>query len=117
MFQRLLHFSALIALLMLLSGCAAAVIGGAAAGGYAISQSDRSTGSAARDARITSTINSLYVRDPGVNAMDIRVDTQRGTVILYGSVASESMAQRAITLARGVDGVHNVVSRLAVAPK
>lgn len=103
--------------ILFLTGCAAAVIGGAAAGGYYVSQSDRQAGTIARDARITSAINALYVKDEGINAMDINVDTHRGTVTLHGSVSSSLTLQRAIELARGVEGVNNVVSRLAVTPR
>lgn len=98
-----------------LSGCAAAVIGGAAVGGYQISQSSRSADSVARDSKITAAINSLYVKDDRISALDIHVATYRGIVTLQGKVSSQSTARHAIELARGVQGVTQVVSKLVVA--
>lgn len=101
-------------LLPALSGCGALVVGGAATGGYYVGQDERSAGEISRDATITSTINTRYVRDRDVSAMDINVDTYRGVVTLYGSVASQRAADRAVEIARGVKGVKQVNSKLTV---
>lgn len=98
----------------LLGGCAAAVVGGAAAGGYYVGQDERSAGQIATDASITSTINTRYVQDDLVKARTINVDTYNGVVTLYGTVANQSVADRAIAIARGVKGVRQVVSKLTV---
>jgi hyperosmotically inducible protein len=98
----------------LLSGCAAAVVGGAAAGGYYIGQDERSVGEISSDATITSTINSHYIRDDVVKARKINVDTYRGVVTLYGTVPDQSVATRAVNIARGVKGVKQVVNKLTI---
>ena len=98
----------------LLGGCAAAVVGGAAAGGYYVGQDERSAGQIATDASITSTINTRYVQDDLVKARTINVDTYNGVVTLYGTVANQSVADRAIAIARGVKGVRQVVSKLTI---
>jgi osmotically-inducible protein OsmY len=100
-----------------LGGCAAAVIGGAAAGGYYVAKSDRSAGEIASDTRITSSINALYVKDESISAFDVNVDTSRGRVTLYGNVPSQQAAQHAVELARSVDGVQGVQSKLTVRRK
>ena len=99
-----------------LGGCAAAVVGGAAAGGYYATRSDRSAGAISDDASITSAINTLYVKDDLVSALDVNVDTNHGTVTLRGSLPSQEAVQRAVDIARSVKGVTRVVSRLTVAP-
>jgi hyperosmotically inducible protein len=98
----------------LLAGCAAAVVGGAAAGGYYVGKDERSVGEISSDATITSTINTRYVQDKQVSALAINVDTYRGVVTLYGKVPSQTVAQRAVEIARNVKGVKQVVSKLTV---
>lgn len=103
-----------LSLLALLSACAAAVVGGAATGGYAVASHNRAADSAAADAAITSRINTRYVQDSLVNAMDISVSTSRGSVTLAGTVPSRDAERRAVAIARSVDGVVRVVSQLRI---
>lgn len=98
----------------LLSGCAAAVVGGAAAGGYYVGKDERSVAEISSDATITSTINTRYVRDDVVKARQINVDTYRGVVTLYGTVPDQTVATRAVNIARGVKGVKQVVNKLTI---
>lgn len=98
----------------LLGGCAAAVVGGAAAGGYYVGQDERSAGQIAEDAGITATINTRFLRDDMVKARTINVDTFNGVVTLYGEVSSQAIVDRAVSIARGVKGVRQVVSKLTV---
>ncbi|WJW76031.1 BON domain-containing protein [Thiohalobacter sp. IOR34] len=101
---------------LFLPGCGALVVGGAAAGGYYLGKDARTLGEITDDATITSTINSRYVKDSLVPALDINVDTYRGVVTLYGSVGSRAVAERAVAIARSVKGVKRVVSKLTVVP-
>lgn len=111
---RILRLSAVISLLCWLSACAAAVVGGAAPGGYPAADNNLTADTVAGDASITSTINSRYVHDDLVSAMDVRVVTYRGTVTLSGNVPSAQAARRAVAIARSVKGVVTVVNRLSV---
>ena len=99
---------------MTTSGCGALVVGGAAAGGYYVGKDDRSVAWISEDAAITSRINTRYVKDDLVSAMDVNVDTRNGVVTLYGPVPSAAAAERAVSLARGTRGVKQVVSRLTI---
>jgi hyperosmotically inducible protein len=99
---------------MLLSGCTPVLVGGAAVGGYYVGQDDRSVGQIASDAKITAAINAKYANDSQVSAIDINVDTRYGVVTLYGSVASQRIANRAVALARATKGVRTVISKLTV---
>jgi len=109
---RVIRLLCCLSLLVLLSACAAAVVGGAATGGYAVASHNRDR--AAADAAITSRINTRYVQDSLVNAMDIRVSTSRGSVTLAGTVPSRDAERRAVAIARSVDGVVRVVSQLRI---
>lgn len=98
-----------------LSGCASALVGGVAPAGNQSAQGDRTATEYRRDTDITSAINGRYVRDDLISAFDVRITTYRGTVTLSGSVRSAQAAQRAVELARSVEGVRRVVSKLTVA--
>jgi hyperosmotically inducible protein len=95
----------------LLQGCGSLVVGGGSTGGGSYSG-----GQTRADAAITSRVNTRYVNDSQVRALDIRVSTHQGVVTLYGSVDSEAVAARAVELARTTSGVKRVVSRLSVTP-
>lgn len=110
-------FRSVMTLLLLtgvLNGCAALVIGGAAAGGYYVAKDERSVGDITDDATITSTINTRFVRDDLVSAIDINVDTYEGVVTLTGTVDSPAASVRAMQLARSTKGVKRVNSKLTV---
>lgn len=111
---RLLKAATITMCLGLLGGCAAAVVGGAAAGGYYAGKDERSVGQIAADASITSTINTEYVKDDLVKARSINVDTYNGVVTLYGNVPNQAVADRAVSIARGVKNVRQVVSKLSI---
>lgn len=105
-----------LAVLPSISACAAAVVGGAAAGGYSAGQHEYHSGSAAKDAAISRTINAQYVKDPLVSAFDVHVDTRYGVVNLSGTVPSQQAARRAVSLASAVDGASRVVNQLKIVP-
>jgi len=107
------HFS-LIAFLSLSTGCFWAAVGGAAAAGYAIAKDERSAGTIAKDAGITGSVKSKFIRDKQIKSFDIDVDTHRGVVTLNGHVPNDSTRSRAIKIANGVEGVQSVNSRLEV---
>lgn len=77
---------------------------------------DRTAGTVIDDAGITAGIKARYVDDRQVNAWDINVDTYDGVVTLYGSVPTKAAEQRAIDIARSVQGVRKVVSQITIVP-
>jgi hyperosmotically inducible protein len=83
---------------------AAAVFGVALATGCT-HLGDKSAGAIIDDAAITTKVKALFVEDKTVSAMNIKVDTYQGTVQLSGFANSQTEAQRAAELARGVKGV------------
>ena len=74
----------------------------------------KSTGEFLDDATITTRVKSAFATDPGVKAMDVKVDTFKGTVQLNGFVNTAEEKSRAEQIARGVQGVTNVQNNLSV---
>lgn len=113
-----LSFVFLCYMFVMVTGCGAMMVGGAAMMGgvgiYQHSKDHRSEAEIDQDGTIIHTIQSKYVEDPQVNAMDISVNSYLGTVTLHGHVHSESDAQRAIRIAESVTGVRKVLSRLQI---
>ena len=66
------------------------------------------------DATITSAVKMRFAKDETVKAFAINVDTKNGEVTLTGTVKSQAEANRAIELARGIEGVKNVTSNLTI---
>jgi len=71
-------------------------------------------GDVAIDSATTVKIKSALVADPEIKSLRIDVDTRDGAVTLSGTVPSAANAERAATVAKGVDGVKSVANRLAV---
>jgi osmotically-inducible protein OsmY len=66
----------------------------------------------ASDAAITAKVKTALGNDELVKARNINVDTVRGEVTLNGTVDSAAEKERAISLAKRVDGVANVKDNL-----
>jgi hyperosmotically inducible protein len=75
---------------------------------------DETTGTLS-NARITSEVKLKFAADDTVKALNIDVDTSNGVVTLNGTVNSKAELQKAIQLAKTVDGVKQVKSNLTVA--
>lgn len=66
------------------------------------------------DAAITSVVKTKFLADSAVPASRIDVDTADGVVTLTGTVATRAVAAQAVAIARGTDGVKQVVDNLRV---
>jgi len=105
-------------LLMLLTyGCAPAVVGGTATGAYKAGTDERTVGRLIDDSTITGKINMAFLDDPLIQTLEIDVDTVEGNVILTGVVGSNIEVNRAIEIAKGVEGVNKVIDNLQVGTK
>jgi len=71
-------------------------------------------GRATSDAAITSKVKASLVAEKDLSGMDINVDTEKGVVMLSGFVESKAEADKAVRVAKGVDGVTKVKSTLKV---
>jgi hyperosmotically inducible periplasmic protein len=82
--------------------------------GCASTQTRQSTGEYVDDAAITTKVKAAFVKDPTVKAMDVSVDTFKGTVQLSGFVNTAEEKARAEQVARTVNGVVNVQNNISV---
>ncbi len=87
------------------------------AAGCAPTATRESPGEYAGDAAITAKVKTALIREPGVKAAAINVETFRGVVQLSGFVDTQDMADRAVAAASRVGGVKSVKNdmRLKVA--
>ena len=74
----------------------------------------KTVGETIDDATITARVKTALLNDPQVGAMKIDVGTTGGVVTMTGSVKSKAEEDRAIQLARQVNGVKDVRSALRV---
>jgi osmotically-inducible protein OsmY len=82
----------------------------------AIGGCGKSVGETIDDATITTRVKTALLNDPDVGGLKIDVDTFKGVVTLSGAVKSKAEEQKAISLARRIDGVKDVKSTLQVSP-
>ena len=82
--------------------------------GCAGSATRQSTGEMVDDATITTKVKTAFVRDELVKALDVKVDTFKGTVQLNGFVDTEEQKRRAEQIAAGVQGVMKVQNNISV---
>jgi hypothetical protein len=68
------------------------------------------------DAVITGKVRAALLGSEDVKGTEINVETHKGVVQLNGFVPTNSDLERAITLAKQVDGVKGVQNSLAVKP-
>jgi len=68
------------------------------------------------DAAITGKVKSALIADPDVKALTIDVDTKNNVVTLNGSADSQAHADKAVTIAKDVEGVKSVENHLTVKP-
>lgn len=73
-------------------------------------------GDAVGDAALTGKVKTALIADPDVKALRIDVDTKDNVVTLNGSADSQAHADKAVTIAKGVEGVKSVENRLTVKP-
>jgi hyperosmotically inducible periplasmic protein len=68
------------------------------------------------DAGITTAVKAKMATDDAVKASEINVDTHNHVVTLNGTVGSQAEKERAVLIARDVNGVSSVVDDLIVGP-
>lgn len=76
----------------------------------------QSIAGATANARITASIKTKLISEPGLSAFAINVDTTDGLVTLSGKVDSLDHIAKAVKLALETDGVLKVVSTLQLVP-
>ena len=69
------------------------------------------------DGWITTKVKADLLGTDGVPGSAIDVDTKDGVVTLRGTVKSQAEADKAVSVAKGIDGVSKVKSELKVTPE
>lgn len=82
--------------------------------GCAGSPTKESTGEYLDDSAITTRVKSAFIADKQVSAMNISVETFKGTVQLSGFAESAREADKAEAIARGVKGVRSVKNDIRI---
>ena len=76
----------------------------------------KTVGETIDDATLTARVKTSFINDPVVGASRIDVDTFKGVVTLSGRVKTKEEEAKAISLARGIQGVKDVKSTLQIQP-
>ena len=121
---KLFVFPALLLVMWLSAGCASARRTGAAtkdatvAAGQEVGDKTEDVaekvGDKTSDATITAAVKMKFAADKAVDALKIDVDTNDKLVTLTGTVNSKAEADKAVALARSVEGVKAVTPRLTI---
>ena len=93
----------------------AALVGAALLFGAGCSRDDgKTTGQTIDDSAISAKVKAAFAQDPGVRAIDVKVDTHLGAVQLSGWAGSAEEKARAEQLAKAVPGVKTVENKIAL---
>ncbi len=66
------------------------------------------------DTVVTTKVKSALLSDPDIKSFDLKVETRKGAVQLSGFVDNQAQIDRAITTARGVEGVGSVENNMSL---
>lgn len=66
------------------------------------------------DSTITTKVKAALLADADVKGLDIKVETRKGEVYLSGFVDNQAQMDRAVTVAKGVEGVKNVDNKMTL---
>jgi osmotically-inducible protein OsmY len=74
----------------------------------------KTVGETIDDATVTARVKTMLLNDPDVGGLAIDVDTFKGVVTLSGAVKTAAERDKAVELARRVNGVSDVKSTLQI---
>jgi hyperosmotically inducible protein len=66
------------------------------------------------DSAVTTKVKSALLADADIKSFDIKVETRKGEVQLSGFVDNQSQMDRAVTIAKGVEGVKKVDNKMSL---
>lgn len=73
-----------------------------------------SVGTEVDDGIVTTKVKSALLADPDVKSFDLKVETNKGEVMLSGFVDNQTQMDRAIQVASGVQGVRTVSNKMSL---
>lgn len=95
---------------LLISGCGKKEEG--AKTGAPKTEAKTTVGTEADDTAITTKVKSAFMGNADVKGTDIKVETRKGVVQLSGFVDNQAQMDRAVALAKGVEGVKSVDNKM-----
>ena len=84
--------------------------------GCAVTRGQETVGAYAEDAEITTKIKARFVENKEVDALSIKVETLKGTVMLSGFAKNAAEKSSAEMIAQKTEGVKMVKNEIAVRP-
>lgn len=69
------------------------------------------------DSTITAKVKAKHAEDKTVSAMRVNVETRQGVVVLSGEARTEGEIERAVVLAKQVEGVKDVSNMIELKPQ
>ena len=82
--------------------------------GMALKDGKATVGNAVDDSIVTTKVKSALLADPAVKSFDIAIVTRKGEVQLSGYVDNQAQINRAIDIARGVEGVQSINNEMSI---
>lgn len=82
--------------------------------GMSLKDGATTVGNAVDDGIVTAKVKSALLADPDIKSFDIAIVTRRGEVQLSGFVDNQAQIDRAIDIARGVEGVHSIGNEMSI---
>jgi hyperosmotically inducible protein len=104
-----------LARLVIAAVCAVPAI--AITAGCSSTPTHESAGEYTTDSALTTKVKAALLEDPGLKSLSVSVKTYRSEVLLSGFVDSPNQIQKAVSVARGVEGVQSVKNDLHVKPQ
>ncbi|MGH8639716.1 MAG: BON domain-containing protein [Burkholderiales bacterium] len=83
--------------------------------GEVIKEGAQTSGRLLSDGGLTARVKTALLADAGVSGTSIDVHTSGGVVTLSGRLANQAEIERALTIARSIEGVDRVENRLTAA--
>jgi osmotically-inducible protein OsmY len=95
-----------------IKSAAVALVAGALLFTAGCSRDGKTVGQTVDDSAVNAKVKAAFAQDPGVRAIDIKVDTHLGTVQLSGWADSPAEKARAEEIAKTIAGVKSVENKI-----
>jgi hyperosmotically inducible protein len=84
--------------------------------GFSADSATAGQATAIKDGWLVTKLHSLFVPEDALSGSDIDVDVKAGMVTLQGRVPNEAARAKALSIAKGADGVKGVTDQLRIVP-
>jgi osmotically-inducible protein OsmY len=92
----------------------AKTVDGAKSASRTIADESATVGSAISDSAITAKVKAAILAEPGLNVLDIGVETKYNVTTLTGSIDTQKNSAKVEEMTKAVEGVDSVINQLMV---